>query len=356
MTEHRVSNPTAVAFPDLLRDDAGTAVRSTAHWWRRREEVHDSLLALAYGPIPIGPNAVQCQTLHTATVQGFGGARLLSCRIGTGSGHGFMLRVFVPNADGPFPVFLHGDGCWHYASDAVIAAVLARGYTFAQFNRVEIAADPEPGANVALRSKRFFPGQHYGALAAWAWGYQRAVDALRQFEWVDAACIAVVGHSRGGKAALLAGATDQRIALTSANNSGAGGAGCFRLLGAGAETLADVVRVFPHWFGPGLAQFIGREHALPFDQHFLKALIAPRALLTTEALGDLWANPSGSWHTHTAARAVYGLLDVPQRIAIAYRAGGHGHLLADWLVLLDFADWVFRGKQRPRVQDDSPFE
>ncbi|MCY7308389.1 MAG: acetylxylan esterase [Rhodoferax sp.] len=351
-----MTNPTALSLPDLLHDAAGTAVISTAHWLRRRCEVHDSLLALAYGPMPKRPNGVQCETLHTATAQGFGGARLLTCRIETGSGQGFMLRVFVPSGGGPFPVLLHGDGCWHYASDAVIGAVLARGFVFAQFNRVEIAADSAPGANAALPSSRFFAGQQYGALAAWAWGYHRAVDALQQLEWVDAACIAVVGHSRGGKAAMLAGATDRRIALTSANNSGAAGAGCFRLLGVGAETLADVTRVFPHWFGPGLAQFAGREHALPFDQHFLKALIAPRALLTTEALGDLWGNPSGSWHTHTAARAVYGLLDVPQRIAIAYRAGGHGHTLADWLVLLDFADWVFRGKQRPRVQDDSPFE
>ena len=143
--------------------------------------------------------------------------------------------------------------------------------------------------------------------------------------------------------------------MTSANDSGCGGAGCFRIQGPNSETLADILRNFPFWFAPGLKEYIGKEHLLPFDQHSLKALVAPRALLTTEALGDPWANPTGTWQTHAAAKEVYRCLDVPQRIGIWYREGGHQHGLADWTALLDFADWQFRGKQPATRFDSNPF-
>jgi len=172
---------------------------------------------------------------------------------------------------------------------------------------------------------------------------------------VDAAHIAITGHSRGGKAVLLAGATDERIALTCANNSGAGGAGCFRWQGPACETLADLLRSFPYWFGPDMQAFANREAELPFDQHFLKALIAPRGLLTTEALGDLWANPTGTWQTHLAAREVYRLLGAEERIGIWYRDGGHDHGLADWRAFLDYLEGQFFGHAPQHCYDRNPY-
>lgn len=231
---------------------------------------------------------------------------------------------------------------------------MRRGYVFAQFNRVEVSAD-KAGQQAPQHGVPFFDGLACGALAAWAWAYHRAIDALVTLDCINSLTIAIVGHSRGGKAALLAGATDARIALTSANNSGAAGAGCFRWQQAGSETLADVTRNFPRWFGAGLAAYAGREHDLPFDQHFLKALVAPRALLTTEALGDHWANPEGTWHTHCAARRVYEFLGAGQALAIAFRQGGHDHGLADWMVFLDYCDAVFADRKLPAALDVSPF-
>ena len=341
-------------LPNLFPQCDGAVPRSAAQWPGRRREIHALMVPLAYGELPPVPARVRGVELHAAVVRGWGGARLLSIRVEADGQHAFMLRVFLPAGPGLFPVLLDGDGCWHYATDDVLAALLGRGYGFAQFNRVELASDLAGAGAAQVRSPALGRGT-CPALAAWAWGYHRAVDVLLQLEGVDADHIAVVGHSRGGKAALLAGATDERIALTSANNSGAGGAGCFRVLGAGSETLADVVGAFPHWFAPQLARYAGREQELPFDQHFLKALVAPRALLTTEALGDLWANPQGSWQTHLAAREVYALLGVPQRIAIAFRAGGHEHQASDWNTLLDFCDTVFRGAPRAPALDVSPF-
>lgn len=345
----------AALLPDVLRSDSGVIIDHPDQWPARRAEIAAHLLPLAYGPLPPTPATTGFELLHSARVARLDGAELLSFRVLPGWGPPFSLRVFVPAGAVTCPLLLNGDGCWHYASDEVIAAVLARGLVFAQFNRVEIAPDP------LVHSGGQPP---YAALACWAWGYHRAIDTLLQARQqakagtlgsIDPLRIAVVGHSRGGKAALLAGATDTRIALTSANNSGAGGAGCFRWLGPGAESLADVTRAYPHWFGPGLGKFVGREGALPFDLHFLKALIAPRALLTTEALGDAWANPQGSWLTHQAALAVFQLLGMPANLAMVCRAGEHDHSLADWHTLLEFCDSIFSGQAHPLGPAVSPF-
>jgi hypothetical protein len=181
------------------------------------------------------------------------------------------------------------------------------------------------------------------------------VDWLSTVSYVASRRIAVTGHSRGGKTALLAGATDDRIALTAPNNSGCGGAGCYRYQAQGSETIADILRNFPYWFHPRFAQFIGRVERLPLDQHTVKALVAPRALLSTEALGDLWANPEGTQVTYLAAREVYRFLKVEERIGIWFREGEHEHSLADWQAMLDFADWQLLGKKPARAFDRLAF-
>ncbi|MEO8859493.1 MAG: hypothetical protein ABI343_21110 [Burkholderiaceae bacterium] len=245
---------------------------SPSHWPARRQEIAELMLPLAYGALPDAPASVRLVCLHRALLRRHADTRLLSCRVEPAGNAPFHLRLLVPPGDGPFPVIVSGDGCWHYANDAALAAMLSRGYVFAEFNRVEIAADPGALATDLMLTHALAQPR---TLARWAWGYHRVVDALLQLPWIDPAALAVVGHSRGGKAALLAGATDTRIALTSANNSGAGGAGCWRYGGPGAETLSDILTAFGYWFDPRLQAYAGRESELPFDQHFLKAMVAP---------------------------------------------------------------------------------
>jgi pimeloyl-ACP methyl ester carboxylesterase len=255
----------------------------------------------------------------------------------------FMLRLLVPPGPGPFPVLLSGDACWTYATDAVRCSVLARGYAWAEFNRVEIMSDM-PAVAGAPQTCAALAGVETAAVAAWAWGFHRAIDALVQMPALNPQAIAVVGHSRGGKAALLAGALDERIALTCANNSGAGGAGSFHCLGQGAESLSDIVEAFPHWLSAGLQNFKGRTQALDFDQHFLKALVAPRYLLTTQAMDDLWANPEGTVATHQAASQVYEWLGAESRLVLAFRPGGHPQNAWDWQTLLAHMDTCFKAR------------
>ena len=329
-------------LPDLLRFDDGRPVAAPADWEARRAEVARHVVDLQYGRLPPMPAGVRIEILNRSGIRWLpSGVGFVTIRVVTEApDYAFMLYLTIPAGDGPFPVVLCGDGCWRTMTEAVTREVVKRGYILAQFNRTEIVPDVA-AAGKSIGLYRQVPDGEFGALAAWAWGYHRCVDALAQIESADPARIMVIGHSRGGKTTLLAGATDTRIAVTVANCSGCGGAGCYRYQGTNSETLGVIVKAFPHWFSPRLNAYIGREQDLPFDQHFLKALVAPRALLTCEALGDLWANPSGTRITYEAARALYRFLGAETRIAMRTRRGGHAHTIGDWRAALDFATRQF---------------
>lgn len=343
-------------LPDPFRFADGRRVASRDEWPARRQELLELILTHEYGHLPPPPREVAAALMieHRyrplmATHKQFN----VTCTLGDGKPPvTFVIDLlYPPGARGQkFPVVLRGDMCWGKTPDLIARQVLDRGYILADFNRCEFAPDRTEDP-VGLFAAYPAPEREFGAVAAWAWGYHRAVDFLLAQPAVDGAKIAITGHSRGGKAVLLAGATDERIALTAPNNSGTGGAASFRFQTGASEPLRDITRNFPTWFAPRFKDFAGREDELPFDQHYLKAAVAPRALLTTEALADLHANPSGTWLTHRAAREVYAFLGAPDQIAVHFRAGGHEHGAEDFATLLDFADEVLLDKQ-PAVKRD----
>ena len=342
-------------LPDLFRFQDGSKLIVSSNWSDRRQELLDIVIPIEYGPIPQS-KPVRAELLSSLVIQEPSASRRVQYRlvVETEPAVSFILNLQIPQTEYPLPVVLDGDLCWPHLTDDIAQLVLSQGYILAAFDRTEIVPDQAvESRDVGLYAA--FPKLQFGALSAWAWGYHRAVDFLHTLPEVDAQKIAISGHSRGGKAVLLAGATDERIALTNPNDSGCGGAGCFRIENPKSETLEAIVTRFPYWFHPDFKDYIGRESELPFDQHFLKAAVAPRILLTTEALDDLWANPYGTWHTHAAVQEVYKFLGIEEKIGIWYRPGGHGHGPDDFKALLDFANWQFFGKEPAAQFNQNPF-
>jgi hypothetical protein len=328
-------------------------VKSKDEWARRRTEIQAAVLHYQYGTLPPAPTNTTAVEIISHNFKPFQAVhKQFKVTTGPDNKLTFMIDLAVPPGKGPFPVIIRGDACWGKLDDTITAAIVKRGYILADFNRCEFAPD-----NKSRETGMYtlYPDHDFAAVAAWAWGFARVVDVLEKLDYVDKTKIIATGHSRGGKAALLAGALDTRIALTAPNNSGCGGAGCYRFQAPKSEAIENITKSFPFWFTPRFREFIGQVDKLPIDQHSVKALVAPRALLTTEALGDLWANPQGTLQSHQAAKEVFKFLGVENNIGIFYREGGHAHRLDDFEVLMDFADVTLVGKKNDRNFNPNPF-
>ncbi|MDR1937687.1 MAG: acetylxylan esterase [Tannerellaceae bacterium] len=191
------------------------------------------------------------------------------------------------------------------------------------------------------------------AIGVWAWGSSRIADYIETQERLDKDKIVLMGHSRQGKAALWAGAQDSRFRIVISNDSGCGGAALsMRVFG---ENIAQIIRT--DWFCPAFNRYADNESHLPFDQHELIALIAPRSVYIASAAEDQWADPKGeflSLYHATPAYALYGLsglgtnvppdLNQPIMHDVGYhiRTGKHDVTDYDWEQFMNFADKHFK--------------
>ena len=342
-----VENLTAKSgLPDPFLMADGRRVKTLEDWEEQRTYIKDMLLYYQYGYFPPAPENLKAEIINSKRILN-GKATETQLVLTMGPDDAITLRVdlSVPTeGDGPFPAVISGDRAWGRTEGLEVAT--DRGYIVADFYRTDLDPDNDDRTNGV---HPHYPDYDWATVSVWAWGFSRVVDYLQTLEEVDKDKIVATGHSRGGKTALLAGAMDRRIAITVPNGSGAGGCGSFKYMQGGAESLMRIAEEdrFHYWFQPRLNDFRRKVDRLPFDQHFLKALVAPRPLLCTDGLHDEWANPWGSQQTTEAAREVYKFLGVPENVGNHQRQGGHDHNVEDWEALLDFSDYHFFGTALP---------
>jgi hypothetical protein len=246
----------------------------------------------------------------------------------------FSPTVTLPSGSGPFPVYigLSGEG---YDAPFPASLITPMGIAHIAYNTDDIATDaPGKGGNFYTL---YGTSVTTGVLMAWAWGAHRVVDALEQISTFNATKVVVHGFSRWGKGALVTGAFDDRIALTIASASGAGGIGSWRSADAqntglapdagGVQTLVNITDPYSsgYWFANAFTSFRNKTTTLPFDGHSVAALVAPRPLLVTESNDDTWNNPIGCYTSAVAAHMVWEFLGIPDAMGFAaHNNGGHG--------------------------------
>ena len=186
----------------------------------------------------------------------------------------------------------------------------------------------------------------------WAWAAQRILDYAETLpDKLDLSRSVVCGHSRLGKTALFAGATDERFAFSYSNDSGCSGAAIARGTAPGGERVADICRNFPFWFCENYKKYCNNEENMPFDQHYLVASIAPRKVLIGSASEDKWADPLSEMLCCVASSPAFvngfKYEDRPPQIDdkffdgdIGYhmRKGLHYFSREDWLRLIEFVN------------------
>lgn len=384
------------ALPDPFTFNNGEKVKSVKDWERRRKEILETMTREMYGVSPERPKNMRFEVfdLDKNALGGKATRKQVTVYMTEkGKQAQFDLLIYIPNqAKHPVPAIIGlnfignqainadpgiklttawvenshmfpcaadgkaADACRGVnASQWAVDSILARGYALVTLYREEVASDRKAQA---LRTgvHALYPDlqqreDNFGTIAAWAWALSRGLDYLETDKDIDAKRVAVFGFSRLGKAALWAGATDRRFAAVLSNESGAGGSKQFRR-GIG-EDINRLCTVFPHWYARSLGKYKGKDTELPFDQHFVLSLIAPRPVYLATAEDDKNADPQGEFATARASDAVYRFLGtngfpdntfpalnqpLMGQIGFHIRPGGHDVKMFDWIQFLNFSD------------------
>ncbi len=394
--------PARPDLPDPLTTFDGKKISTKEEWEQtRKPELKALFQHYMYGVLP--PKTTVTATVRRSDPAAFGGkATLKEVELTIAGPKKIDLLLVVPNKrSGPAPVFvgLNFTGNHTLVTDPAVALPttwmrgggkddsvvnnratekgrgknvgtwaleqsIDRGYAVATVYYGDIFPDkPDfndgvyPQFHTAKEGQKSPGDTDGGAIAMWAWGIHRMIDYLVTVPELDKSKIAVTGHSRLGKTALLAAAYDERVALAIPHQAGCGGTGPSRSKNPKAESVKRINTSFPHWFDDHFKKFNDEVEKIPFDQHCLLALCAPRPVLYTNGIGDQWANPDGQFEMLKAATPVYKLYGVDGMTAtemppigklldgtLGYyiRTGPHVSDPDYWKTFLDYADRHFK--------------
>ena len=382
--------PRQRGLPDMLAFLDGGPVRTAGDWPSKRVELADLVQHYEYGYLP-PPVPVESSVRFTDPAALDGAATLTELDLTIGDALApVRLLLAVPNTgSAPFPAFVgpnfdgnhtildderiaipdllpdYTDGArGEFAGKWPFAQIVQAGYAVATFYGGDLDLDDKDIRDAGIRPYvDTLPAEGDvppGSLAVWAWGLQRAVDVLAADDRLDADRFIAVGHSRFGKVAILAGATDERLAAAIPHQAGGGGTSPARSSNDGAEPLSHLAKNFPHWYTPTFVTAAADPTRLPYDHHALLGLMAPRPVLLSNAAEDAWADAAGQVELRRAAEPAYDLLGasdwhdqvdalpapgefLPGRVSVFVRAGKHAQTPEDWAAFLTFADHYVPG-------------
>lgn len=386
----------AYTLPDPLVFNNGVKVTNSKEWDKRRAEILKLFENEVYGISPVWKGQIIPTELlsNPNALTGLAICKEIKLTLKNGSKElSMVMLLYLPRSSKPVPVFLgYNFGGNHSVTDEKdisitsswmrndaatgvtnnraseagrgkaasrwpVREIISRGYGLATIYYGDVDPDFDDGFKNGVHGlyDQQRDSSSWGSIAAWAWGLSRAMDYIETVSSIDSKKVIVIGHSRLGKAALWAGASDQRFAMVISNNSGCGGAALSKR--AYGETVGSINAAFPHWFCKNFMKYNEKEELLPVDQHELLSLIAPRPLYVASAEEDQWADPKGEFLSCVGASPVYILLgekgfpasemppvNSPVAGTISYhiRTGGHNITLYDWQQYLGFADLYLR--------------
>ncbi|MBQ6819502.1 MAG: hypothetical protein IJP35_07855 [Clostridia bacterium] len=327
-----ISNP--------LMDQNGNAITTKQQWEAACTQKKERLQQELYGIFPESTGAITAVNQVTVPLPECG-AMMEECILRFGDGLQETLRITYPDDEGKYPVIFRLDYLSDYEYRAPIEEqmLLEKRYAFVTIGRKDVApdeADNRDGLPAAYLEKDL------GAIALWAYGAVAAADYVSQKDFADTDKFCITGHSRDGKAAICAGVMDDRFKVIAPNGSGVGGAASLSVQGKDSESASHLAENFPHWFSSSFNKAVA-NNTLTIDMTDAFCVLAPRAVLRTEAENDQWANPDGVLAIKSAMDPVYEFLGVDTAYnQVVFRKGDHGHTLADWNTLIDFCDFVFK--------------
>lgn len=356
----------------------------------RRREMRTLLEHYAVGRAPPAPDNLRSSVVETRALnQGTVDYRRVRIEFGPANVAHLELGVFTPQSSGRLPVVVFPGGTPPGAEarsrlplgpgqqqdsaaprlDAEAVArdnpALKRGFAYVVFNPNDLAENTRlrgADGSLAFAERRLngaYSSYKWGVLGTWAWGLSRVVDYLVTDPAIDPERIVVSGFSDGAKAAMIAGALDERIAMVAPIASGAGGVGTYRHSGAGndnvsTETFDRLLQTEPQLFAARLQNFRGHPERLPFDQHFFPALVAPRLFLALESETDPEASETAIKRSILSAKPAFALMGVPERLGVHWSNRPHEVSGEDWDVLLTFAQHHLLEQRSPQRFDDFP--
>ena len=349
-------------IPDALTFKSGKEVKSIADFEKRRVELKKILEDEIYGVMPPKPDHLEVKVVSEDIVFCAGKAPLRKyeaiCTVGE---HKFTIPFYsvIPKSEKPLPAFIHIN-FRDSVPDKYMPSeeICDRGFAVFSFCYNDVSVDdPDPNKLRDKTAKYLMPPRRTktspGKIALWAWFAMRIMDYIEELDYIDKDNVAVIGHSRLGKTALVAGAFDERFKYVISNCSGCSGAAITR--GKIGESVQRITSFFPHWFCKNYLDNADDFESRGFDQNFLMALSVPRHVLVGSAEEDLWADPTSEFLCLAETNRAYALYEMRGLVhndevpapgtvlsdgdaSYHHRHGKHYFSREDWLVYMAFIE------------------